>query len=162
MFIRPYQTGDFDRLYDINYLSTPGVSDETREAFEGIVGLSICIVIGQETMPDGFINLIEPGTMAYKSPNLRWFEAWQAEQGGKLLYVDRIAFHPDARGQGLGRELYAYVTEYISGDYALGAEVNTLPNNPGSHRFHQSLGFEKVGEQAFSPEKAVAYYLRRP
>lgn len=159
--IRPYEPGDLDRLHEINHLSTPGVSEESKEALAKIISLSVCIVISRGQEADGFINLIQPGTLAYTSPNLRWFEAWQDETGEKLLYVDRIAFHPDARGKGLGRELYAYVREYISGDISLGAEVNTVPDNPGSHRFHQSLGFEQVGEQVFTPEKAVAYYVLR-
>ena len=43
----------------------------------------------------------------------------------------------------------------------IGCEVNTAPPDPGSHRFHQWLGFEQVGTRSYDGgAKSVAYYTR--
>lgn len=160
MIIRPFRAGDFDAVYKINAASTPGVSEETPDNLRTIVGLGTCLVAEHEHgQVLGFLNLIPPGTMGYKSLNLRWFEAWLEANPVKLNYVDRIALAPEARGQGVGPKLYKAAFKHSEGCDAIGCEVNTAPDNPGSHRFHQRLGFAEVGRQAFSQEKAVAYYV---
>jgi len=153
---------DLDHLKKINDLSTPGVSFETKADLETILELGDThVALGGDNRVLGFINLVAPGTTAYQSPNLRWFEAWQARVGKSVLYVDRIAIDPAARGHGIGKLLYRRAF-HVSGDRdGLACEVNTLPPNPGSHRFHKRLGFEQVGDQVFDPgRKAVAYYVR--
>lgn len=161
--VRAYQPADLDALHAINSASTPGVSHETREGLEKIIQMSVCdVFVNADGMVQGFLTLIEPGTLAYTSPNLRWFEDWQARENVSLIYVDRIALAPTARGQGLGRFLYTGTAlKYGQRDFMV-AEINTKPDNPGSHRFHQRFGFERVGEQNFEPyDKAVAYYALR-
>ena len=162
MPIRPYTFSDLPALYAINQASTPGVGYEaTADGLKRWIDLATCLVATDEGgAPLGFINLIEPGTLAYESANLRWFEAWQAEQGCDLLYVDRIAISKAARGQGLGQRLYAAAFDLARGRQWLGAEVNTDPDNPGSHRFHARMGFVRVGEKRYTPDYAVAYYAR--
>jgi predicted GNAT superfamily acetyltransferase len=127
----------------------PGVSRETIESLGTWVSLSECLVavngIGQ---PVGFLNLVPPGTAAYTSDNLRWFEA----RGGNVNYVDRIAIGARARGQRIGEALYQ--AAFAGLRRALRChrcEVNHLPPNPGSLRFHKRLGFEEVGGRAFVP-----------
>ena len=153
---------DFDRLFEINSLSVPGVSDETVAALETILSIGETrIAADGNDRPLGFINLVAPGTTAYESPNLRWFEAWQDRMGLNVQYVDRIAIDPAARGLGLGQRLYKCAFELSACLDGLGCEVNSLPPNPGSHRFHQRLGFKEVGQQVFEPgKKAVVYYVR--
>jgi predicted GNAT superfamily acetyltransferase len=111
--------------------------------------------IGQ---PVGFLNLVPPGTAAYTSDNLRWFEA----RGGNVNYVDRIAIGARARGQRIGEALYQAAFAACAGRYdAIGCEVNHLPPNPGSLRFHKRLGFEEVGGRAFVPGEKEVMYLER-
>lgn len=161
-FIRPYTPDDFDRVYEINCQSTPGVSEETQDGLRDILSIGQCLVGGfLDGELAGFVSVIEPGTSAYKSPNLRWFERWQAEQGLSLIYVDRIALGAETRGRGLGAEFYSLLAKMYEDRDGIAAEVNTLPDNSGSHRFHLREGFERVGDQQFTPEKAVAYYVRK-
>lgn len=162
MKTRPYTPGDLVILHQINAASTPGVSEESIESLEKIIGLSTCLVaLDDADHPIGFVTLITPGTMAYQSLNLRWFEAWVAAHPQDLIYVDRIALHPKARGQKLGEDLYRAAFAAFEHCDSIGCEINTAPDNPTSHKFHSRMGFERVGEQAFSAEKAVAYYVRR-
>lgn len=162
MTIRPYRDSDLDRLYAANVASVPGVGAATRAELASWIAMSTCLVSVDE--PDqalGFITLIKPGTEAYESANLRWFEDYQSNTGKSVIYVDRIALLPEARGQRLGEALYRAAFEHFAGHDEIGCEVNTLPPNPGSHRFHQRLGFVEVGKQVFNPgEKAVMYYAR--
>ena len=163
MRIRPYQPSDLQALFAINQASTPGVgSEDTAQGLERWLTLGTCLVsLDDSGQPLGFINLIEPGTAAYQSANLRWFEAYIAKTGSTLIYVDRIALAPKARSKGLGEHLYKAAYEHYFDREQIGCEINTAPPNPGSHRFHKRLGFQKVGTRSYDEgRKAVAYYVR--
>lgn len=162
MFIRPYQPSDLPALYAINQASTPGVGHEDEaEGLGALIGMGTCLVAADDAgKPLGFINLVEPGTLAYPSDNLRWIEDWMAREGASAHYVDRIAIAPKARGGRLGEALYRAAFEAAAGRDWLTCEVNTDPDNPGSHRFHQRLGFERIGERRYRPDYAVAFYGR--
>ena len=78
-----------------------------------------------------------------------------------MIYVDRIAIAPSARKTGLGETLYRHAFEFYANTQFITAEVNTQPDNPGSHRFHERLGFRSIGEHVFEPDKkAVRYYAK--
>ncbi|WP_375208385.1 GNAT family N-acetyltransferase [Hyphomonas jannaschiana] len=101
--IRAYTPADLPALHAINEQGVPGVSRETIESLGKWVSLSECLVaVDDAGRPIGFLNLVPPGTPAYTSPNLRWFEA----RGGNVNYVDRIAIDASARGQRIGEALY--------------------------------------------------------
>ena len=157
--IRAYTPADLPALHAINEQGVPGVSRETPESLGKWVSLSECMVaVGEDGRPVGFLNLVPPGTAAYTSPNLRWFEA----RGGNVNYVDRIAIDAAARGQRIGEALYEAAFAACAGRYdGIGCEVNRLPPNPGSLRFHKRLGFEEVGAQAFVPGEKEVIYLER-
>ena len=153
--IRPAAISDFERLFEINELSVPGVSAESASSLQTILEIGETrVAVAADDRPIGFINLVTPGTVAYESANLRWFEAWQSEQGQTVHYVDRIAVDPSARGLGLGETLYKAAFDLTASLDGLGCEVNLLPPNPGSHRFHQRLGFAEVGRGGLRPSTA--------
>jgi predicted GNAT superfamily acetyltransferase len=163
MTIRPYKSSDLPALYAINQQSVPGVGHEDRaEGLARWIDISTCLVaVDQDDEPLGFITLIAPGTLAYESQNLRWFETWLEDRNTSLIYVDRIALAETARGQNIGEQLYNAAFAAFSGTDQIGCEVNTAPDNPGSHRFHQRLGFKQVGERQHDEgRKGVAYYVR--
>lgn len=162
MTIRRYQPDDFARLYQANQASVPGVGSETEQSLAEWIKLSTCLVaVNASDQALGFITVMELDQPAYDSPNMRWFEAYRDRTGKSVVYVDRIALLPDARGQKLGEALYQAAFEQFAGVDEIGCEVNTLPPNPGSHRFHQRLGFVEVGEATYRPgEKAVMFYAR--
>jgi predicted GNAT superfamily acetyltransferase len=162
MPIRPYHSEDFARVFAANEASVPGVGKESEESLARWIELSTCLVAADaHNEALGFITVMALHQPAYDSPNMRWFESHTAETGKHLVYVDRIALLPEARGQGLGEALYQAAFEHFHDADEIGCEVNTLPPNPGSHRFHQRLGFEQVGEATYvTGEKAVAFYAR--
>ena len=92
--------------------------------------------------------------------NLTWLRA----RFDRFFYIDRIIIDAAAQGKGYGLALYQdFEREARSrGLPRLVCEVNTKPDNPGSHRFHERFGFRAVGEQYFpSYDKAVRYYENR-
>lgn len=94
----------------------------------------------------------------YDSPNFLWFR----DRYERFAYIDRIVVASSAHGQGLGRALYErlFAESKAAGYPCVLAEVNVNPPNPGSLAFHARMGFEAVGEQVLSPEKAVRYFAR--
>jgi predicted GNAT superfamily acetyltransferase len=81
---------------------------------------------------------------SYASENYRWF----TQKYPRFAYVDRVAVQDSARRLGIASMLYE---DFIAGMPAdipvLTCEVNTLPPNPGSLRYHERHGFEIVGHQ---------------
>ncbi|MEM7767620.1 MAG: GNAT family N-acetyltransferase [Pseudomonadota bacterium] len=163
MIIRAYQPSDLPALHRINQASTPGVSPETPESLAHWIGLSTGFVATDEAgAPLGFLTLVELGTDAYTSANLRWFEDRQVREGGDTVYVDRIAVDPAHRGQQVGAALYTHAFQVLAGRGEIGCEVNVRPPNPGSQRFHARLGFRQIGERTYGGgDKAVGYWVRR-
>ena len=162
MPIRSYRSEDFAPVFAANEASVPGVGKESEASLARWIALSTCFVATDESdQALGFLTVMALGQMEYDSPNMRWFESYVARTGKRMVYIDRIALLPEARGQKLGEALYQAAFEHFADAYEIGCEINTLPPNPGSHRFHKRLGFEPVGEATYVPgQKAVAFYSR--
>ncbi len=162
MPIRLYTPSDLPTLYAINQACVPGVGNEkSAGGLQRWIDLSTCLVATDaHDTPLGFITLLEPHTEAYASDNLVWLDAWMDGQGTDMIYVDRIALAEAARGQRIGQALYEAAFEHARGRKHITCEVNTDPDNPGSHRFHQRLGFFEIGRKRYKPDYEVAYYAR--
>jgi len=89
--------------------------------------------------------------------NMQWF----SRMFDLYFYIDRIIIDESALGRGYGRLLYADIENFAraSGYPRLTCEVSIIPDNPGSHSFHERMGFRPCGEQIYKPGvKAVRYY----
>lgn len=92
-----------------------------------------------------------------------WNLEWLRQHLTNFFYIDRIIIAAAAQGQGLGQSLYEDIADFARarGHSHLACEVNTVPNNPGSHRFHLNFGFEPIGERDFPEyDKSVRYYAK--
>ncbi|MFF4799230.1 GNAT family N-acetyltransferase [Streptomyces sp. NPDC001351] len=69
---------------------------------------------------------------------------------GGTGYVHLIATRDDARGSGLGRELYGAFTEAARRQGAVRLKAITSLGNKGSVAFHRSLGFEVRVEEDYN------------
>ena len=96
----------------------------------------------------------------YDHKNLTWLR----RRFESFYYIDRIILNASAQGKGYGRQLY---TDFEAearrkGLPRLVCEVNTKPNNPGSHKFHERLGFKAIGDVNYAEfDAAVRYYEKR-
>lgn len=105
----------------------------------------------------GFLIGLADDTAGYGSPNYAWFK----ERFPSFGYIDRVAITAAAQSKGLGPAMYRAFEAWSIG-FGKGwllAEVNTIPDNPHSHHFHQKFGFEESGRaKPYGDDQEVAYY----
>lgn len=96
----------------------------------------------------------------YDHKNLKWLRA----RFDEFFYIDRIILNANAQGKGYGRQLYAdfEAEARIRGLARLVCEVNTKPNNPGSHKFHETLGFTALADLEYPDYDAALRYYEKP
>ena len=82
---------------------------------------------------------------------------------GGTGYVHLVATRDDARGAGLGRELYSAFTEAARRQGAVRLKAITSVTNEGSIAFHRRLGFEvRVVEEYNGPGQPARVVFTRP
>jgi predicted GNAT superfamily acetyltransferase len=156
--MRAYQPVDAEAVLRINLECVPEVGDMDAAKlalFEQIAGFFAVVEHGGDVV--GFLIGLDEFAHAYTSPNYRWF----ADRHGAFAYVDRIALSERARGNGFGPDLYRAFESWAvgGGKPVLTAEVNTIPDNPRSHRFHETFGFAEVERRRpYGPDEEVAMY----
>ena len=81
----------------------------------------------------------------YESVNYGWFAAHY----DTFLYVDRVVVDIKMQGKGLGKLMYDEVFRYgrENNTKRITAEINVVPENPVSLKFHAKYGFKEVGRQ---------------
>lgn len=153
--IRKYDSRDLEWLLELNNICVPSVDPHTAETLAKVIRFCTHTLIAERYgVPLGAVMLMREGT-DYASKNY----AWHNKHNDQHLYVDRIIVSESARGLGVGRKLYEYAIMAAQADNVpLTAEVNTIPNNPQSHAFHEALGFKVVGKIEHEPGYAVRFY----
>ncbi len=132
---------------ETSFLDEPGLAALLGESFYargiGYGATAILIAFDQDA--------------SYESPNFLWFRANRSA----FVYIDRIIVAESARGRGAARLLYDDLAEVAkaAGYDRLVCEVNLVPPNPASVRFHTALGFSAVGEATlYGGAKTVRYF----
>ena len=153
--IRDFEPDDLEAVRSVNAANEPEVGplDDDRVGLFTEQAARFRVVVHDGAVVGVFVGLVE--AVDYSSPNYRWF----AERHDRFAYVDRIALQPSARGLGLADALYGEFEEWASasGRAVACAEVNTVPPNPRSLRFHERRGFGIVAELApYGGEERVA------
>ncbi len=148
MDVRAIENSDFDWLLELNQACLPAVSALTAARTAKLVDeAGYARLLHAEGQPLGALIAFWPDA-DYDSPNFLWFKA----RYESFLYIDRVMVDAAARGRGVGARLYADLFAFAKqqaqgGQGRVTCEVNRLPPNPGSLRFHETLGFAAVGEQ---------------
>lgn len=161
MRIRPYVPSDAAAVLALNEANQPEVGPLDQTKLDNLAAEAALFLVLEDDNPQavaGFMIVLNEGA-TYPSPNYRWF----ADRYERFYYVDRIAVAATSTGQGWGSALYNAATEATaaSGRDLLCAEVNTIPDNPPSHRFHGANGFVEVGRaNPYSPDAEVAMYVK--
>lgn len=141
---RPYEPADAEAARALNEANVPEVGAADADRWDWLVDLAEHVeVVEAEGEVVAFLVGCAEGS-AYDSPNYRWFSA----RHDRLAYVDRVAVAAAHRGTGIAHDLYRSFEAWGRGRGAgvLCAEVNTVPPNPRSLRFHQGVGFGPVAE----------------
>lgn len=95
----------------------------------------------------------------YDHKNLKWLRA----RFDSFYYIDRIVLSSPAQGKGYGSQLYADFEAKARAKNLprLVCEVNTKPNNPGSHAFHERLGFRAIADVDYPSHDATLRYYEK-
>jgi predicted GNAT superfamily acetyltransferase len=140
--IRDLVPDDHHAVHSINEAGTPGVHMASLEELVAITQMSCIAIVAEE---DGavvaFCQVLPPGA-PYRSVNYAWFSA----RFDDFVYLDRVAVARDYRGRGIGASLYAEIERRTPAAWFT-LEVNLVPRNEGSLRFHARHGFQEVGQQ---------------
>ncbi|MGI9608690.1 MAG: GNAT family N-acetyltransferase [Acidimicrobiia bacterium] len=153
--IRTYTAADADAMLTLNTANVPDVGPMDADKLELLVAEATLFEIFElDGEICGALVALCEGTR-YGSPNYQWF----SERHAQFIYVDRIMLSPATRGRGIGVEFYDRVAERgrRDGKPVMCAEVNTVPPNPRSLRFHEQFGFAEVGrERPYGTDEEVA------
>lgn len=145
MRVRPIGEADLPAVLALNQQEVPKVGPLTSGALTDLVAIcDLALLVEDDGGLLGFVLALAPGA-PYGSPNYGWFEA----RGSDHLYVDRIAVADRARRRGVASTLYAAVEDRAraTGRAEVTCEVNVVPRNEVSLRFHAARGFVEVGQQ---------------
>lgn len=157
--IRAYSPSDAAAVLALNQANLPDVGpmDEEKLALLSAEAFSFDVVEVASGVVGALISLSEGSS--YQSPNYRWFSGRYPH----FVYVDRVMLAEEARGHGWGPALYTSLEKLATaaGKPVMLAEVNTVPRNDRSLRFHELFGFTEVGrEHPYGGEEEVAMLMR--
>ena len=152
---RPATAADMSDVHALNQRNLPAVGDVTLDRMHFFLEKApyFELAFAAGTLA-GFLIGLDEDCSEYESKNYDWFRS----RYPSFAYVDRVCVAEAARDQGLGSKLYARFIAWAEdqGKPWLFAEVNTIPNNPGSRRFHARHGFEEQGRfRPYGPDKEV-------
>lgn len=158
--IRDVGIDDHDAIRRVNLANEPEVGplDAPRIELFTESAARFQVVVADGDVVGLFVGLAEG--VDYSSPNYRWF----SDRHERFAYVDRVALEPAVRGTGCADALYLEFETWAaaSGRRLVCAEVNTVPANPRSLRFHQRRGFVVIDEVApYGGEERVAMLEKR-
>lgn len=148
MHIRPFRRDDLPTLNEI-----------TVEAFDGVsidqgIERSLGLVNGRDWKwrkarhldedvdrdPEGVFVIEDAGRI------VGFISTWRDREAG-IGHIPNLAFIPEYRGRGLGRELIEYALDHFRRSGLTHAKIETLEQNAVGKHLYQSLGFEEVARQ---------------
>ncbi len=143
--LRNAEPKDYDFILNVNEVNVEVLSPMPMERMLWLKEMSdMFIVADVDDKPAAFLIAIREG-QPYDSENYVWF----SEKYPEFLYIDRIVIDEPYRAMGLGRILYDAVKDRAreTGVKVVTCEVDTIPYNETSLKFHEAMGFKEVGEQ---------------
>ena len=152
---------DMDFVLELNKVNVEVLSPMDEEKFAYFMRTAELFEIEEvEDRPVAFIIALREGLDDYNSENYIWF----SDNYDSFLYVDRIVIDGKYRSRGIGREMYEKVFAHAkaTGVPVVTAEVDIIPYNDPSLKFHEEMGFEEVGQQVIrGGEIKVSLQTRR-
>lgn len=143
--IRNARPEDYDFILKVNEVNVEVLSPMPMERMLWLKEMSDMFVVAEVNDElAAFLIAIREG-QPYDSENYVWF----SEKYPQFLYIDRIVIDEPFRAAGLGRALYQAVKDRAieTGVKDVTCEVDTIPYNETSLKFHEAMGFREVGEQ---------------
>ena len=141
-----------DFVIKLNMENMPAVGGLDEESFDKFIKYSDYFkVIRIDKELAGFMIALLPGR-PYNSVNYKWFE----KKYSSFVYIDRIVISFDYQNMGLGSLFYDDLQNGFKDKYDfLACEVNLIPKNDISMKFHKKYGFDEVGQQYTDQKKKL-------
>jgi hypothetical protein len=153
----PAVPADHGEILALNEAAIPAVNRIGHETLAVLHEQAELLVVARASDAVAGFLLALNETATYDSINYQYFRT----RYDRFAYVDRIVVGAPYRRLGLGAGLYAALFDATAHLPRVACEVNLLPPNPGSLRFHTGLGFRVVGEQdTEGGSKRVALMVR--
>ena len=135
---------DLEHVLALNETAVPHVNsidlEQMRWFADNAYYFKIATIEGQLA---GFLIGLRPG-LDYRSENYRWF----CDNYADFAYVDRVAVDEAARRFGVASALYEDFAASVKGVVPyMTCEVNLMPPNESSMRYHEQHGFRQVATQ---------------
>ena len=143
--IRNAEPGDYEFILNVNDVNVEVLSPMPMERMLWLKDMCEMFVVAEvDGVPAAFLMALREGK-PYDSENYVWF----SEKYPEFLYIDRIVIDEPFRSTGIGRQLYDAVKDHARATCVkvVTCEVDTIPYNEPSLKFHEAMGFKEVGEQ---------------
>ena len=143
--IRNARPEDYDFILKLNEVNVEVLSPMPMERMLWLKEMSDMFVVAEVNGELAAFLIATREGQPYDSENYVWF----SEKYPQFLYIDRIVIDEPFRAAGLGRALYQAVKDRAieTGVKVVTCEVDTIPYNETSLKFHEAMGFREVGEQ---------------
>ena len=144
--IRDVQMQDMEYILELNKVNVEVLSPMDKAKFAYFLRSSEMFqIVEVDGAKAAFLIALREGLDDYTSENYIWF----SKQYEKFLYVDRIVIDEKYRKLGLGKQLYegVFARAAESGVATVTAEIDIIPYNAPSLKFHENMGFYEVGQQ---------------
>jgi len=142
---------DKDFVINLNMENMPAVGSLDEDSFDRFIKDSDYFkVIRTNKELVGFMIALLPGR-PYSSVNYKWFE----RKYSSFVYIDRIVISFDYQNKGFGSLFYDDLQNDFKNNDFLTCEVNLIPRNDISMKFHKKYGFYEVGQQYTDQKKKL-------
>ena len=144
--LRPAQERDRAAILRMNEENVEVLSPMDAEKLARFAEMSELLLVAEvDGETAAFLIALREGVEDYTSENYRWF----ARARERFLYIDRVVIDAPYRGLGIGRQLYRATFDHArtTGVPFVTAEIDTVPYNGPSLRFHAAMGFREIGAQ---------------
>ena len=140
-----YSEDMFDFVLESNNINKPQVGFLKTDRLELLISQANYLKVARFNSELAGFLLCLPQYKNYDSLNYQWV----SKRFSNFVYIDRISILPEFQNEKIGSALYTDLIYFsaIEGYDTIVCEVNVMPPNPGSIRFHKKFDFEECGSQ---------------
>ncbi|MBL4723997.1 MAG: GNAT family N-acetyltransferase [Lutibacter sp.] len=99
----------------------------------------------------GILVLTEIEDLEYK--NVSWLT-----KNSKVLYVHRLAVHPNFQGKGFAKELMNFVENYAIEHMYKSVRLDTFSQNKRNQNFYENINYKKLESIYFPNQSELPFY----
>ena len=140
-----YSEDMFDFVLESNNINKPQVGFLKTDRLELLISQANYFKVARFNSELAGFLLCLPQNKNYDSLNYQWV----SKRFSNFIYIDRISILPQFQNEKIGSALYTDLIYFsaFEGYDTIVCEVNVMPPNPGSIRFHKKFDFEECGSQ---------------